>query len=321
MMTEDVSTVQLLIVGGEVCPGELARRWCRAGRRMLNTYGPTETTVIATCGELAANKPVTIGRALPNYRVHILDDAMRLVKVGQVGQLHVGGIGVARGYVGRADLTAEKFVVDPFCPSGGRLYRTGDLGRWTEDGEIEFVGRTDSQVKLRGYRIELSEIEAVLLQCPGVLAAAAMVRTDEMGNGRIVAYLVGRGEIDEEAIREEIGHLLPPHMIPAVLERIDRLPMMSSGKVDRGALPEPRVRAEASLEERTPTEEKIAAVWGKIFAPVQVSLGDDFFTDLGGHSLTAAGMVSQLRTDPDFFGYGGAGCVSVSDDSGTGEGV
>ena len=162
------------------------------------------------------------------------------------------------------------------------------------------VGRMDSQVKLRGYRIELSEIEAVLLQCPAVLAAAAAVRTDEMGNGRIVAYLVGRGEINEEAIREEIRHLLPPHMIPAVLERIERLPMMSSGKVDREALPEPRVRAALSEKLCTRWEEKIAAVWGKLFAPVQVSPGDDFFMDLGGHSLTVAGMVSQLRMDPDF---------------------
>jgi non-ribosomal peptide synthetase-like protein len=304
MMSGDVASVRLLIVGGEVCPAELARRWCRAGRRMLNTYGPTEATVIATCGELASDRPVTIGRPLANYRCYILDERMRVVKVGEIGELHIGGVGLARGYVGRPELTAEKFVSDPFCAADGRLYRTGDLGRWTEEGEIEFVGRADTQVKLRGYRIELSEIDAVLMQCPGVGAAASVIRRDELGIDRIVAYLVprlGRG-IDEQAIREELGHLLPPHMIPSLLEPIDRLPMLSSGKVDRGALPAPRgrVAAEKCEEPRTRWEEKILAVWGKMFAPVQVSLGDDFFVDLGGHSLTAAGMVSQLRMDRDF---------------------
>ncbi len=303
MMTKDVPSVRLLIVGGEVCPGELARRWCRVGRRMLNTYGPTEATVIATCGELAADRKVTIGRPVANYRCYILDERMRAVKVGEVGQLHIGGVGVARGYVGRLELTAEKFVVDPFC-ADERLYRTGDLGRWTEDGEIEFVGRADSQVKLRGYRIELSEIDAVLMQCPMVGAAASVVREDESGIGRIVAYLVPREgrAIDDEAIREQVRHLLPPHMIPSLLERIDRLPMLSSGKVDRISLPEPKGReAGAKNEEvRTRWEEKILAVWGKLFAPVQVSLSDDFFMDLGGHSLTAAGMMSRLRMDADF---------------------
>jgi non-ribosomal peptide synthetase-like protein len=304
MMSEDVPSVRLLIVGGEVCPSELARRWCRVGRRMLNTYGPTEGTVVATCGELAADRGVTIGRPLANYRCYILDERMRPVKVGEIGQLHIGGVGVARGYVGRPELTAERFVVDPFCSSHGRLYRTGDLGRWNEDGEIEFVGRADMQVKLRGYRIELSEIDAVLLQCPMVAAAASVVREDESGVGRIVAYLVPREgrAIDEEVIREEVRHLLPPHMIPSLLEPIDRLPMLSSGKVDRFSLPEPRVRGVVGKceEVRTRWEEKILAVWGKLFAPVQVSLSDDFFMDLGGHSLTAAGMVSQLRMDGDF---------------------
>lgn len=208
MMTKDVPGVALLIVGGEACPADLVPRWAHAGRRMVNTYGPTEATVIATYGDLTPGQPVTIGRPVPNYAVAILDEQQRLVAAGQEGELCIGGIGLARGYVGRPDLTAEKFIANPLGAEPPRLYRTGDLACFNEAGEIEFRGRIDSQVKLRGYRVELSEIESVLLACPGVAAAVVAVREDVPGVQQLVAYVVpreggrfGRGRVEGTAPR------------------------------------------------------------------------------------------------------------------------
>ena len=181
MMTEDVPGVTLLIVGGEACPADLVTRWARKGRRMVNTYGPTEATVIATYGDLRVGEPVTIGRPVPNYSVFILNEQLHPLPPGETGELCIGGIGLARGYVGRPDLTQEKFIANPLGSEPARLYRTGDLARFNENGEIEFLGRGDSQVKLRGYRVELSEIESVILAFPGVAAAVVTVREDVPG--------------------------------------------------------------------------------------------------------------------------------------------
>ena len=309
MMDEDVPSVRLLILGGEQCPPDLVKRWWHPLRRVVNTYGPTEATVIATYAECHPQKPVTIGRPLPNYFAEILDEHLRPVAQGQSGELCLGGIGLARGYLQRPELTREKFISNPLARNGestARLYRTGDLARFTPDGEIEFLGRSDSQVKIRGFRVELSEIESLLLECPGVQAAAVSLREDLPGAQQLVAYLVARGNatVDEPKIRERLRSRLPAYMMPALFETISELPMLSSGKVDRPNLPPPRNRAAQSRPEiiapRTKSEKQITAAWEKLFAPMPVSVRDNFFLDLGGHSLLAARMVSELRKETPF---------------------
>jgi non-ribosomal peptide synthetase-like protein len=307
MLEEDIPTVRLLILGGEECPQSLVARWCRPGRKMFNTYGPTEATVIATCGECSPGRRVTIGRPVRNYQVFILDEERKAVPAGMAGEICIGGAGLARGYVGRPELTAQKFVDFKSGMDGEppvRVYRTGDLGRFTPDSEIEFLGRVDTQVKLRGYRVELTEIEAVLMESPAVLAAAVAVREDVPGVQQLAAYLVPRNnsDIHVEEVRKFLKSRLPAYMIPAFYERMPTLPTLPSGKVDRNALPAPRSRpAEVHSPDeapRTELEKKIAAVWVSLFAPNPVSIQDHFFLDLGGHSLLAARMVSELRKDP-----------------------
>jgi len=305
MMEEDVPPLRLLILGGEVCPPDLVKRWWKPGRRMFNTYGPTEATVIATFAECNPGKPVTIGRPLPNYFACILDDRLQPAPAGEAGELCLGGIGLARGYLGRPELTAEKFV--DWAQDGApprRIYRTGDRARRTPGGDIEFLGRLDAQVKIRGYRVELSEIESVLLECPGVKAAAVALREDTPGAPQLTAYLVPPGATppDLDKIRAALRARLPPYMVPALLEILDSLPLLPSGKVDRKNLPAPRARPAESRRDlvppRTALERQIMAVWEKLFAPAPVSVRDDFFLELGGHSLLAARMVSELRRQP-----------------------
>ena len=305
MFTEDVPTLRLLILGGEVCPDDLVARWARPGRRLVNTYGPTETTVIATYADLVRGRPVTIGRPVPGYRVHLLDERLRPVRPGDTGEICIGGVGVARGYVGRPAETEERFVPDPFAPpeeQEARLYRTGDLGRVDPDGNIEFLGRSDGQVKIRGFRVELSEIEAALLGSHGVRAAACALREDPPGVTQLLGYVVpSNGRVDEERLREYLRTRLPAYMVPSVIETIPELPLLPSGKLDRSALPAPRSRHAAravSARPRTGTEHLIAEIWERLFPSRTIGVDDNFFTDLGGHSLLAARMVSDLRRHP-----------------------
>jgi non-ribosomal peptide synthetase component F len=197
MLEEEMPTLRILILGGEACRPDLVKRWCRPGLRMFNTYGPTEATVIATWAECRPEAPVTIGRPLPNYYVYILDEEKRRVSPGSPGELYIGGAGVARGYVGRPDLTSERFILNPFetAPFAPRLYKTGDLVRFTARGEIEFLGRTDTQVKIRGFRVELSEIENALGVRPEVTASVVTVR-EVHGMQQLVAYVVPRAKTD-----------------------------------------------------------------------------------------------------------------------------
>ncbi len=306
MMDEDVPTVRLLILGGETCPPDLVKRWGRPGRRVFNTYGPTEATVIATCAECHPDKPVTIGQPVPNYLACILDEGLRPVLLGVAGELCLGGIGLARGYLGRPELTREKFI--SLVADGGaqRLYRTGDLARWTPDGQLEFLGRIDTQVKIRGFRVELGEIEAVLLECPGVQAAAVALHGDGPATQQLVAHIVPQPAtpLDMQTIRASMRARLPAYMIPALVETLPQLPTLASGKVDRNRLPTPRTRPAEErgdlVPPRTVLEKQIVPVWEKLFAPTRVSVQDDFFLDLGGHSLLAARMVSELRKSPPF---------------------
>lgn len=312
MIEDDLPTVRLLILGGEVCPAPLVERWCRPGRRMVNTYGPTEATVIATWTDCDPAAPVTIGRPLPNYEAWILDSSLEVAAIGEPGELYLAGVGLARGYTRRPELTAEKFVEHQFPgeASPRRLYKTGDLARLALSGDIEFLGRIDSQVKLRGFRIELTEIESALLESPEVAAAIATVSPNAAGVDQLVAYVTLRGgqSIDEAAVRGRLRARLPVYMVPAIIDVLEELPLLPSGKLDRKRLPAPRARAatapasDAARQPMSDCEAAIHAVWAELFAPLGVSLADDFFLDLGGHSLLAAQMVSRLRKDPRFEG-------------------
>ena len=304
---EDLAGLRLLILGGEACPQDLVQRWARPGRRMVNTYGPTEATVIATWTDLTPDCPVTIGRAIPNLRTYVLDADLAEVAPGEEGELCLSGVGLALGYLGRPDLTDERFRPNPYedGPFTAKLYRTGDKVRLLPTGDLAFLGRFDDQVKLRGFRVELGEIEAALRREPGVLAAAADVRRGE-GPDLLVAYLVLRegASLDEDALRAALRATLPPYMIPARLVALEALPTLASGKLDRKSLPPPpaRATAAASAEEAaaTPREAALAACWGRLFHRDGVGLAEDFFMDLGGHSLLAALMVSELRKTPAF---------------------
>ncbi|HEY7427377.1 MAG TPA: Pls/PosA family non-ribosomal peptide synthetase [Gemmataceae bacterium] len=308
-LDRDVPGLHTLLVGGEACPRDLVKRWSRPGRRMLNTYGPTETTVTATWAELRPDRPVTIGKPLPTYTVHILDDALRPVRSGESGEICIGGPGVACGYVQRPELTASLFVADRFDGRpGARLYRTGDLGRFTHDGEVEFLGRIDSQVKVRGYRVELAEIEAILLESAEVENAVVALVPGDAGE-ELAAYLTLRDRTtDTEDLKRRLHTALrgrmPAYMVPAFLEVLDALPTLPSGKADRSRLPlpvSPRLGADASVRvpAATPRERELAAAWGAAFGRTDLSVEADFFEDLGGHSLLAALLVSKLRQSPE----------------------
>src|SRR5260370_2542656 len=315
MMEEDVPTLRLLILGGEVCPERLVARWSRPDRRVVNTYGPTETTVTATYADVVAGKPVTSGRALPGYYVRLVDETLQPVGDGATGEICIGGVGVARGYVGRPEETTDRFVEDPFARQGAadtRLYRTGDLGRFDDEGNLEFLGRKDSQLKLRGFRIELAEIESVLMQEKSVLSAACVVREDTPGLRQLVGYVVPReGAVDTDRLHLHFRDSLPSHMVPGLIETVASLPRLPSGKLDRTSLPVPRTRFSPHppglVGPRSSTENRVLEVWKRLFSPQPVSVDDDFFLDLGGHSLLAARMVSELRKDPEY------SSVSVAD--------
>ena len=302
----DLPDLRILLVSGEACPHNLVERWYSKDRNILNAYGPTEATVTATLTELYPNKPVTIGKALPTYTIVILDETeSKLVEEGGTGEIGIAGIGLARGYLNREELTAEKFIPDfvglPDNPSK-RIYRSGDLGRFNDDGEIEYFGRIDTQVKIRGYRIELTEIESLILQNPTV--AQAVVNPFEIAPGQLelVAYCSPRSqttEIDREQIIASLREQLPPYMVPAYLERLDVFPMSTSNKADRKCLPPPtgpRCQVSGSIQPpRTETERLVAAALAETLKLPEVSVLDHFFDDLGAHSLLMARFCSAIR--------------------------
>ncbi|MER6984552.1 non-ribosomal peptide synthetase, partial [Streptomyces carpinensis] len=309
-ISRDLPRLRKVFVGGEACPASLVERWSRPGRRILNTYGPTEATVTATWQELRPGRPVTIGRPLPTCSALLLDERLRPVPQGAVGEICLGGPGLARGYAGRPDLTADRFVRHPSAPGSGRLYRTGDLGRMTDDGEIEYLGRADAEVKIRGYRVSLDEIDNVLLEDPGVAQAATTLvppRDGSDGDRVLAAYVVptvgGAVPDDDLAARlhRRLRQSLPAYMVPATLDLLDRLPVMPSGKTDRTRLPAPSGRRLAPTGQVTPVRDRLEArvrdAWAQALGmdPGELSADADFFTDLGGHSLLAARAVSLLR--------------------------
>ena len=303
----ELPLVRNLLVGGEACPRQLVDRWSRPGRRILNTYGPTEATVTATWCELLPGRPVTIGVPLPTYSVVLLDDNLRRVQDGEVGEICIGGAGVAKGYVGRPELTADRFIRHPSALLGSKLYRTGDLGRLTDDGQIEYLGRADAEVKIRGHRVDLGEIESVLLEDPAIPEAATAMVAVSANATELVAYVVPGVDCAEpedalhRRLRDKLRDRLPAYMVPAYFVSLTGLPMMPSGKVDRRQLPAPRGGRLSGdgpvVAAETETEQRVAEVWAEAFGfgPDELSVTADFFTDLGGHSLIAATVVSRLR--------------------------
>ena len=300
-------SLMALFSGGEALPMELARRCLdRLGCTLYNLYGPTEATVdAATCRvsrEMlgsSAGSSVVIGRPVGNLRIHLLTPTLEPVPLGAVGELHIGGVGLARGYRGRPGRTAEVFLPDPAVTEvGGRLYRTGDLGRHRTDGSLEFLRRADRQVKLRGLRIELGEIEAHLARHPAVGEAAVILHQKPGLGARLVAYWVARGDHtpDPSELQSFLAESLPAHMVPALVQQLPEFPLSPSGKVDRAALPEPELgdRGAVSIAPCGAMEVLVAGLWAEVLDLEQVGATDDFF-DLGGHSLLATRLISRLR--------------------------
>ena len=302
----DLPLLRVLLVGGEACPPALVKRWSRPGRAMLNSYGPTEATVTATLGRLLPNAPVTIGRPLPTYSIVILDaERDEALALGVAGEIGIAGIGVAEGYLNRAELTRAKFIPDflrlPNNPSG-RIYRTGDLGRVTREGDIEYLGRIDSQVKLRGYRIELTEIESVLLEREEIAQVAVCVFEPTPGAPELVAYYALKHGVAAPDPQDLVAHLrtrLPAYMTPAYLERLPFMPMLISNKADRARLPRPKsppIRFAAHHAEPASAMERLLADALKSSLTLdRASIDGDFFKDYGAHSLLMARFCARIR--------------------------
>jgi acyl-coenzyme A synthetase/AMP-(fatty) acid ligase/aryl carrier-like protein len=304
--TEPPPCLRNIVVSGErleITPAlrELHRRL--PGLELHNHYGSNESHVV-TVARLAANEPQwpvfpLAGRPVANAAVYVLDEEMSLQPVGVPGEAYLGGAGVADGYLNRPDLTAERFVANPFGAAGSRFYKSGDRVRWRAGGDLEFLGRTDFQVKIRGYRVEPGEIEEVLLTHPEVSHAVVTARRDPSGETGLVAYVVARADstLSPQDVRAHLKRSLPDYMIPAACVRLDSLPLNPNGKIDRSRLPAPDDSAYGARTfdaPRTPKESVITALWAEVLGLHQVGRHDDFF-DLGGSSLQAVRMLAKLR--------------------------
>ncbi|WP_143712799.1 non-ribosomal peptide synthetase, partial [Streptomyces hygroscopicus] len=293
---------RVLMLGGEAIGPSLWRRLADTpGTTAYNFYGPTECTIDALAARIGGPGRPVVGRPLGNLRAHVLDARLQPVPVGVAGELYLAGEQVARGYRGRPGLTASRFVADPYGPAGSRMYRTGDIARWTADGELDCLGRADDQVKVRGHRIEPGEIEAALLDLPSVGEAAVVAATDDRGHARLAAYYVpARGGEPPASgeLRAALGRTLPGHMVPAAFVALDAMPLSPSGKLDRRALPAPRLDADrperAAVAPRTGTERELARIWAEVLGAGTVGVGDNFF-ELGGDSILSIQIVSRAR--------------------------
>ena len=305
-----------VLCGGETLRPDLAEELFKRCRELWNMYGPTETTIWSTTCRLLPGEPISLGRPIANTKVHVLDGDLRPVPVGAVGELYIGGEGLARGYLGRPDLTKERFLPDPFDKrASGRLYKTGDLARYRADGRLEFVGRADHQVRIRGFRIELGEIETALARADGVAQAVVVAREDQLGDIRLVAYIVPRTFRRKEApdalgnarsfrpsvlsLRSALRQSLPANMIPSDFVFLDALPLTPNRKVDRSALPEPNGTMEKAVDYPCElpigdVETKLATIIASLLKVPRVGRTDSFF-DLGGHSLLAASLFSEIE--------------------------
>lgn len=310
ILPSDVPSLRLILLGGEALPPAIVQKWSRPGRRILNTYGPTEATVVATAAEVVPGETVTIGKPIPNYTAYVVNEELRLVHPGEQGELLIGGPGVAKGYHGRPELTAEKFIANPFGVAGSDdpiLYRSGDAVSLDGNGNIVFHGRIDDQIKIRGFRVELGEIESKLADEPGVAQAAVVLRTDD-GIERLVAFVVPEPgvAVDGPALRAALREKLPPYMVPAHFEAAGSLPRMVSGKVDRKMLKAAPLTAPSADGEQEPprnaTEAALLEAAKRVLGAASLPLEADFFMDLGGHSLLAARFISIVRETPAYAG-------------------
>ncbi|MGH6794361.1 MAG: AMP-binding protein, partial [Methylocella sp.] len=305
LLPRDVASLRLIILGGEACPASIANRWSRPGRKIFNSYGPTETTVVATIAEVRPGAPVTIGQPIPNYTCYVADERLGLLPPGVEGELLIGGPGVAKGYLRRDRLTREKFIANPYLDDAPDpvLYRSGDAVEVASNGEIVYHGRIDDQVKVRGFRVELGEIEAKLADLPGVAHAAVILRNDN-DIEQLVAFVVPslEAEIDARLLRSELRQSLPAYMVPERFELVESLPKLSSGKIDRKGLRQIElglaVAFEAQEEPQSETEAKLLDAAKRVLPPQAIPFDADFFTDLGGHSLLAARFISAVRETP-----------------------
>ncbi|MCY7857777.1 amino acid adenylation domain-containing protein [Bacillus sonorensis] len=288
-----------VLVGGEALPSSLARRLQKLDCQLTNLYGPTETTIWSTSAALENDQQEapSIGRPIWNTQVYVLDAGLQPVPTGVAGELYIAGAGVARGYLGRPGLTAERFIANPYGPPGTRMYRTGDLVRWRSDGSLEYIGRADHQIKIRGFRIEMGEIDTVLSGHPDIHQTAAVVREDHPGDPRLAAYIVPAPEAspDPAELRRYVSETLPDYMVPSAFVILQELPLTPNGKLDRKALPAPVISGQAAgREPRTPQEEILCDLFAEVLGISRVSIDDSFF-DLGGHSLLAGRLVSRIR--------------------------
>src|SRR5262245_4014495 len=289
-----------MLLGGEALDAALSQALCGLGGLVSNLYGPTETTIWSTAASLdgaALSAAPPIGHPIWNTRAYVLDGGLGVVAAGVCGGLYVAGHGVARGYWGRSGLTAERFVADPYGAPGSRMYRTGDLARWRADGVLEFLGRADDQIKLRGFRIEPGEVEAALRLQAGVLQAAVVVREDRAGQRRLVGYVVAAAgsAVAGSAVRAALLGRLPEYMVPSAVVVLDRLPLTPNGKLDRRALPAPELGS--TLPHRDPRsaqEEVLCGLFAEVLGVSRVGIDDNFF-ELGGHSLLATRLISRVR--------------------------
>lgn len=301
---ERCRSVRQVFASGEALPFELQQRFFERSRAELhNLYGPTEAAVDVTywaCKPDSEQAIVPIGRPIANTQIYILDEHLQPVPIGVAGELHIGGIGLARGYLNRPDLTAQKFIRDPFSQdASARLYKTGDLARFLKDGNIEYLGRIDHQVKLHGFRIELGEIEAVLGECAGVRQAVVVVREDKSGDKRLVGYLIPASaeKLDIDRVRKQLHNRLPEYMVPSRFVLMEAFPMTTSGKVDRKSLPAPQIErgpTASIVAPRNEMESRVASVFAEVLGLPFVGATDNFF-DLGGHSLLAARLLSRIH--------------------------
>ncbi len=295
-------SVRLVLCGGEAVSAELVKNFYeRYSIRFVNVYGPTETTVQSTFAEqLQGKEVIPIGRPVANTQVYVLDERYAPVPVGVVGELLIGGSGLARGYGNRPELTAEKFVPSPFAKTPGeRLYRTGDRVRWLADGALEFMGRSDHQVKLRGYRIELGEIESALESHPNVTQSVVLAREDQAGSKHLVAYVIKGTEVESPKpgeLEEYLKARLPEYMVPAVFVELEKWPLSHNGKIDRKRLPQPDLDTfeQECVGPRNPTEETLCHLWQQVLQRERVGIQDNFFK-IGGHSLRAAQVIARMR--------------------------
>jgi amino acid adenylation domain-containing protein len=298
------TTVRAVNLAGEMLKRPLVEKIfaTTAVEQICNLYGPSETTTYSTWVRMNRGEPFAphIGRPIANTRVYILDESREPVPIGVAGEIYIGGAGVARGYLNREQLTAERFLEDPFAKTAdARMYRTGDLGRWLADGNIEYLGRNDFQVKVRGFRIELGEIESRLLECQGVREAAVVAREDTPGEQRLVAYYVCADQtgLDADEFRRHLSPKLPEYMLPAAYVCLEKLPLSVNGKLDRKALPSPETGAYVIREYQAPqgeTETALAAIWADVLKLDRVGRNDNFF-EIGGHSLLAMQLMNRIR--------------------------